>query len=328
MVVAGGRIFVLGSGFSASMGLPTLADLFPAVMAEPGRTGEQDHDHIRNALRSLYPHLDPDAPSIGLPPFEEFLSLLHASDGLPMFPQGYWAEKLRASLRLLTDALARRAKEAEGSAILQSFVEQLRDGDVVITFNWDNLVERGLLALRRRVNLLERDSDAVAVLKLHGSLNWVKIPATAALQHPESVATVADNVVRTHDFSYYDVWDVLDSPPLICPPIAGKRPLDDDFFGPIWHEAFNSLVDGESVSFIGYSIPRDDHQARALLSVSWQTRKRRRRHDGLELDRYKLLDPSPEVCGRYAAVIGSDQIYRQARLETEHLPWLFPSVPL
>jgi hypothetical protein len=52
----GPKVFVLGSGFSASMKLPTLLNLFHTLMDHPEREGEEDKEQILNALEVLYPH--------------------------------------------------------------------------------------------------------------------------------------------------------------------------------------------------------------------------------------------------------------------------------
>lgn len=307
------------------MGLPTLAGLFPALMSEPERPGESDKDHVLNGLQILYPHFQRGSSTPALPPFEEFLSLVSAACDFPFFAEGYWEEKRRSSLRLLTDCLARRSEAAESSELLNEFASQLEYSDVVITFNWDNLVERALLAQSKNVNFTSRDENAVAVLKLHGSLNWVRVPDDLVLQEPSSVVPIAGRIVRTPDYRYYDVWDALNEPPLIVPPIASKRALSEPFFRELWHTGLNCLVDGESVAFVGYSIPPDDLQARGFLTISWATRAHKHRADPQPVDSYLLIDPNPEIYGRFSSIVGGPLRYQQGYFEKEHLPLLFPT---
>lgn len=202
-------------------------------------------------------------------------------------------------------------------------MDRLDDGDVIITFNWDNLVERALHSHSKGISFLGRESDSVAVLKLHGSLNWVSIPEGIALKEPDFVPLVSGKIARTPDYRYYDVWNVLDQPPLIIPPVTSKNALVDPFFRELWDEAFSSIVDASSVAFIGYSIPPDDLQARGLFTISWLTRNR----TGSGVERFTLIDPSPEVCGRYAAVVGTSIDFRQTYFSEEDLQFLF-STPL
>ncbi len=319
----GYRVFVLGSGFSANMGLPTLKNLFSGLMAFPERAGESDKEEVLKALQFLYPPFRTLLTPPSYPPFEEFLSLITAADDLPYFDDGYWNAKRKCALRLLTDYLADKSKEGEKSSLLGHFVSNLRKGDVIITFNWDTLIERALLGQSKRVSFQARSKDAVAVLKLHGSLSWVNLPDGASLKHPESVLWLEDRVICTKDYTYYDIWDVLNEPPFIVPPIYSKRVPVGDFLRDIWHEAFNSIVDGGSLAFIGYSIPRDDLQARALLVTAWTARIHKRKADSKPLDKYFLIDPVSEIFGRYCSEISGDVIYHQAHFSEHLLPVLF-----
>ena len=170
------RLFLLGSGFSAAMGLPTLRGLFNGVMQQQERAGENNKDNVLQALAILYPHFQTNSENPVYPPFEEFLSLIVSAEDFPMFDDGYWFQKRLSALHLLTDFLASTAASAESDQLLGKFVENLQCGDVVVTFNWDNLIERALRSLNKAVNFMHRDATAITVLKLHGSLNWALIP--------------------------------------------------------------------------------------------------------------------------------------------------------
>ncbi len=303
------RVFVIGSGFAASMGLPTLNRLFDKIMAFPERPGKNDKQKINTALDFLYPHFDVKMSPPSYPPFEEFLSLVFAAEDFPFFWDGTWQSWRNSSLRLLTDFMVDKSENAESDELLHKFVEQLHNGDVIITFNWDTLIERTLLKQSKEMSFMARDNEAISVFKLHGSLNWVDIPEGLILQHPESVSVLADKVVYTPDYKYYDVWDVLDSPPLIVPPGLSKRVVVSPLFKDIWNEAFQSINSADSVIFIGYSIPKDDIQARSLLALSWYSRM----HDQTkEKIKYTLIDPDPDICGRYASIISNNFIYYQS----------------
>jgi len=269
MASSGQKVFILGSGFSASMELPTLLNLFHELMARPERPGESDKEHVLNSLEILYPHFQKSESPPSYPPFEEFLSLVVSAKNLPFFDEEYWDCTWRSALRLLTDCLAEKSEKAENSRLLSNFVSNLRDGDIVITFNWDNLIERALFSISRKVNFLSRDTTAVTILKLHGSLNWVEIPEETTLKHPESINSLSERVVCAPDFSYYDVWDALNMPPLIVPPIFSKRVPIGGIFQRIWFEAHNSMIYADRVFVIGYSIPNADLQARSLLRIAW-----------------------------------------------------------
>src|SRR5262245_12993358 len=85
-----GRLFILGSGFSASFGLPTLQMLFPALMT-PAADAE-DVMRVISALRRLYPHFTSDTSASSYPAFEEFLGLVMAAEDTPPFPSTWWVK--------------------------------------------------------------------------------------------------------------------------------------------------------------------------------------------------------------------------------------------
>ena len=49
-------VYVLGSGFSASCGLPTLKNLFREILNQ-GDAFKHETDEVRHALEFLYPHI-------------------------------------------------------------------------------------------------------------------------------------------------------------------------------------------------------------------------------------------------------------------------------
>lgn len=301
----GKRVFVLGSGFSAAMGLPTLRTLFGEIMKEPDRPGSDDKTEVLYALEVLYPHFDRNMSPPAYPPFEEFLSLAITAEDLSHFDTSYWPKKTSSALRLLTDYLARKSQDAEKSPLLSKFSNQLTPGDVIITFNWDTLIERALVNLGRPFDLHERKSDRVTILKLHGSLSWVLVPEDVRLHDPSSVDWLSTNVCCTKDHTYYDVWDVLDRSPFIVPPVVSKRPPAAPFLEDLWREAFNALVEAGPITVIGYSIPPDDLQARTLLRSGI--------HPHIATNKScTIIDPDPLIGSRYFSLISSSITYVQA----------------
>lgn len=316
---------MLGSGFSAGMGLPTLLGLFAELMDQQNRPGYSDKEEVLNALELLYPHFLKDVSPPSYPPFEEFLSLVTAAKELPFFDPSdlYWENKRLAALRLLTDAMGRKCRETEKASLLKHFVNKLQQDDVIVTFNWDNLIERILYTSSLPFNFQGRSENSIAILKLHGSLNWVEIPEGVALQDPKSVLHLDARIVCTRDYGYYDVWDVLNLPPYIILPISSKQVPVGEFLKSIWMEAFSAIIDAQCVVVIGYSIPTDDLQARSLLSLAWKARVRKRQADQQQPDKLILIDPNPDVCGRYASEITSELMYFQSYFDERILAVLF-----
>ncbi|MEK6715444.1 MAG: SIR2 family protein [Candidatus Omnitrophota bacterium] len=305
-----GRVFVLGSGFSASLGLPTLNNLFKDMMSSPVRD-EGDKEEIYNALKILYPHFETGAGS-SYPSYEEFLSLIFLAKDFEgaFYEEGYWEQKEKGALRILIDYIVDKSQIAESSELLLSFINNLNNSDVVITFNWDNLIERSLFNQKRKINFKGRDDGSVTVLKLHGSINWQLIPDNVIIKEPDSVEWLCkDKICHTKDYRFYDLWVSLDRYPFIVPPIVLKRPAESEFLKEIWFEAFNCLIESKQTVVIGYSIPNNDLQARALL------------RSGI-IKPYLVIDPNPEIGGKYYTFISSNLKFHQECFTNETLKYL------
>ncbi len=255
-------------------------------------------------------------------PSRKFYSLVDSAMEFEFLDAGHWEDVRLRSLRLLTDYLASAGQAGEGHEALQAFVKKLRPGDVVITFNWDNLIERALYLLGTEVSFTA-DPAKITVLKLHGSINWFEPPSGTAAKTPELVETLTEGILRTKDYRYYDVWTGLNRPPLILPPVAWKRIRSTPFFGALWTMAVRALVRARQVAFIGYSIPRDDLQARALLTTGWGARRIGSMVQDQPTLEYTLVDPEPSICGRYASLLQPTVRYIQAEFSADCIPLLF-----
>jgi hypothetical protein len=318
------RLFVIGSGFSASMALPTLQTLFPTLMKHTD-ADEEDLMRVTAAVRRLYPHFAAGASEPSYPAFEEFLGLVVAAEDTPPLPPEWWKRARQSALHLLSDCLWRLTVDAEASPsmkLLRSFVERCQLGDVAITFNWDTLLERELQRQGKRVLLLGHGPDAVTVLKLHGSLSWVKLPddAEARPDNPLVPLSKEERVYRHPDHAYSNPWNALDASPLIVPPIAAKRPAAEAFLSSLWRDAFRALWGARTISVIGYSAPPEDLQARALLTTMLWARFAGNPPSG---GRYLVIDPNPAVAARYFSQINPRVEYRQTYFCSAILEELF-----
>jgi len=314
------NVYILGSGFSASCGLPTLINLFPEIL-KYNRPGEEDVENVHDGLEFLYPHFNPKNPG-KYPPFEEFLSLVKISEefgaeGLEpgSFEKGYWLEKYKSSLRLLTDCIneyqSTILKENKDKAI-RFFIDNLKNGDTIITFNWDTLIETILSEKEITFSLTERLPSGVSIFKLHGSLSWQLLPKGVVPKHPEYYQSLSEDgkLLFRKDHHYVDLWDALDESPYIVAPVSNKTPFENRFIKKIWHESFDSLIEAEKIVVIGYSLPPEDLHARSLIrsGVLW--------NDSIKRS-LLLIDPNPEIAGRFFSTITPNLRYFQRYFSEE-----------
>lgn len=177
------RLFVLGAGFSAPAGLPLGSTLLKGVRAHvetqfrrAGWAGTFEEEI--GAWQGLYPGQTVD--------LERVLAYSHRRHYLRLIGSGeYFAHGSRtieAARRAIQELLISATPEITPKLYL-NFAERLRPNDVVVTFNYDTLLEKALEDVGRAYTLtpewwladsLQGNSGPtyVDLLKLHGSVDW------------------------------------------------------------------------------------------------------------------------------------------------------------
>ena len=185
------RVLFLGAGFSQPAGLPLGSELFREVRelirARHGTDTAFDRD-VERYIRyvSACEGRDVDFDDID---YEEFLGFLDVEHFLRLEGSDTWSDEGNAGQLMVRRGIAEvihRRTPPEPPASYRAFARELNPFDVILTFNYDTLLESALeaedvpyrLFPRRylRVGLLYHVSDhskeEVTVLKLHGSIDW------------------------------------------------------------------------------------------------------------------------------------------------------------
>ena len=115
------------------------------------------------------------------------------------------------------------------------------------------------------------DTNAVNLLKLHGSLNWLYCPNCNSLE-----ITPLDKGVRKiwTEFKTCDE-DQTGQQPLLIPPTWIKA-YDNARLMQVWVRAEEILRKAEKVIFVGYSLPESDAHVRYLLAKSLHRKSSRK----------------------------------------------------
>ena len=179
----------------------------------------------------------------------------------------------------------------------------------IITFNYDLLIERVLEEIdRRRENEVfvfpgcyrldgvqrtvgmsgapKFDSagyshNGVAVLKLHGSMNWQSLhtskePTPRALFNP----TRKLHVINSPMIPVSPTWRPRSRrgymKPVIVPPVSGKRSMIHTKALSVWTKANRALSEADRVVIAGYSCPPLDLEAHMLLSENMRADPKKR----------------------------------------------------
>lgn len=186
-------LYVLGAGFSHPAGLPLGSELWKEVLhrALPmtGRAAKfrRDLDNFIefkkrcDGIDLTYETLD----------FEEFLGFLDIEHFLGLRGSDTWSDDGNEGQiivkTLIGEILTERTPTTnEIPELYVNFARKLRPDDVVITFNYDVLLERSLEAASVAYRLfpdryksvgqfsgvVDSDDEEVVILKMHGSVDW------------------------------------------------------------------------------------------------------------------------------------------------------------
>jgi hypothetical protein len=213
-----------------------------------------------------------------------------------------------------------RATDADAVDTHLRFLRQhLEPGDVILTFNYDPLLELALVALRAegriawhpkdgyRIDLLDPSEGSdppprpsnVELLKLHGSMNWLA-PWGMPPRPPFHLLRITPDSFRGPGRIIHRDEGGAILRPVIVPPRPEK---DYQAIGltALWDRADEALATSSALTVVGYRIPPTDHAALALLTraatkllantpVTYVTR-----HDEDAVRRFQALFPDAEI---------------------------------
>ena len=168
----------------------------------------------------------------------------------------------------------------------------VRPSDTIVTFNYDLLLDNALLMTDRWFpsdgygidffNLPYTGIKSLSrLLKLHGSLNWVKYSGMSpgkSLHYDVGEYGLAgyregylhsptDQCIREIEEPKETHFSELSSKTLILPPLRQKDTLDHAGLARLWLEFYESLSQADIIYVIGYSLPPSDTWIRDFLRL-------------------------------------------------------------
>jgi hypothetical protein len=187
-------IYILGAGFSRQAGLPLANELWPEIRSRAKVANDRASQHFEKDLQAYIDYkreCDGEILSQEDVQFEEFIAYLDVEHYLGLRGSDTWSpdgnETQILVKTLIGEILTERTPQKENIPELYlAFARLLKPSDVVLTFNYDILLERALdvvgVAYRlfpsRYQNIgngqaeVDNSREEVVVLKMHGSVDW------------------------------------------------------------------------------------------------------------------------------------------------------------
>jgi hypothetical protein len=337
------RCFILGAGFSQPAGMPSAGDLTSLLMKNSAYEESDDDfrrwlDELEQAIRLLNGNESTARVSVEElfyygPSTAEMRRMAQQMcpvgrlNGLTPHSQ---SEDIEGWLGRLNERLIHTIEECERDCCLDSierFCSCLDDDDVVVSFNYDTIVERALTTLGRRWNhglRDEVDKAGVTIFKLHGSVDWFAFSrGTANFEKYESLFRKinVDGVDGDQDARFElcrlrhrdDLQGVLESVGLDLqwenarwwPALGGLglyKPLHRvPGLGFAWAKAGQALATADTIVVVGFSLSPFDTMARLQLASAYLNRT------SSEQQRVIVIDPDPwkVVVDRFRKIYGN-----------------------
>jgi hypothetical protein len=284
--------WILGAGFSRPLGGPLLNDLFGGSLyrrmnASMARRG-QSADRFRELHDVFAPHdsrtgswhLDASRPWANA---EEFIDLLESAAETkdPALLKLLEYDECTRANRI--DQTARHARAYLAAAThffvpqdrattdrleswrpYRTWAECVEPRDAIITFNYDLVPETVIGRERLWIATSERtaiDQSKVALLKLHGSVSWVR-------------ALAGNRIFEADD--PYETLGATDGRDFVLgvPGPSKVACANGEDFRAIWEHAEQALTDADVIVMIGYRFAETDNEAkrRLLGAISRNTR--------------------------------------------------------
>lgn len=276
--------YFVGAGFSAAFGLPNTAQLLAAVHDLSKEKDLALDQQLQDAYSYFYP--EEDTPSYR-PEVVDFFSVLRAYEDVGKgLPGGFGHPTLLDDLKFaIARLLIERTRALDFTNASEELREMIRPGKVIITSNWDTIVEWYCAKeeLPLRLCIREHDENSVTLLKLHGSTDWTLradrvqekprndyAPLRERLNPPTPYQRRwgTDPVLRIRAVEHMSRGWQFVSARTECPllaTMARRKATELSVLKEIWEDAYAALGRAKTLTIVGYSMPPDDTEIRTLL---------------------------------------------------------------
>jgi hypothetical protein len=174
--VISSRVFILGAGFSAAAGVPLTSELLSKAMQMMKIECDGIFERIDGYARDCFQISENESinyADVGfseLCTFLEYIELREYGGGARASDNGS-REKVNLRYYLAKTLMKMTPEGDQIPPLYLDFANELNENDIVLSFNWDLLLERALIQAGKGFTYVY-DEKKIKIYKLHGSVNW------------------------------------------------------------------------------------------------------------------------------------------------------------
>ncbi len=275
------RVFILGAGFSAAAGVPLTNELLVEALklfaSECPGIYSRVESHALEALGSKSQTLVTTELSFSdLCTFLEFVELREYGGGERWSSQGS-REKLALRFYLAKTIVKRTPSSQRMPKLYLEFASQLHPGDIVLSLNWDGLLEAAITAVGKKYSYDQFNDEMINISKLHGSVNWRLGEARTRNDRPETLnwskldfrsGMMTESMYACENLLNLGTWlrhgPLNEVNPYLVLPGYGKA-FDVRANAPLWYKPEFAFAFTHDVYIIGLSLAHDDFFVRSFF---------------------------------------------------------------
>lgn len=310
------RVFILGAGFSDAAKIPLTAQLLQKTMKKfsvecPGLY-ERVNDYVQQSIANVGKEVDYSTVGLSdLCTFLEYIELREYGGGERWSNAGS-REKLALRFYLAKTIAEHTPSGMNLPNLYIDFASQLHEGDIVISFNWDGLLEVALHKLGKPYTYNFDGENAIKLCKLHGSINWrldkpkkfgdlINTLGWKPLKFTEGILDT--EIYHTPHLLNYRTWNHYEPlgevEPFLVLPGYGKA-FDVRSNAWLWYKPEFAFAYTHDVYIIGLSLALDDFFIRSLFLSNLPFIKS---YSGVEERKIYIINPDPACKKNYDFVL-------------------------
>lgn len=315
--VRSSRVFILGAGFSAGAGVPLTEKLLSQTMESFSAECPGLYERISEHAAECFELDDAATIDFSAVDFSELCTFLEYIE-LKEFGGGErWKDSGSREKLALRFYLAKTITQACPGVdsipdLYLRFAENLNEQDIVISFNWDPLLERALIAVGKNFTYNFQDRSSIKLCKLHGSVNWrlgelktrLELPARfswESLGYTEGMMDVemyhAPELL--HSASWSGCQPLAEVEPFLVLPGYGKG-FDVRANAVLWYKPEFAFSLTHDVFIIGLSLAPDDFFVRSFFLSNLPFIQQ---YSGVDGRHIHIINPAKEAAQNYEFVL-------------------------